>query len=108
MKNDSAQHPPKALRRDAVCKQLLKMKPEFEARGITSVGLFGSVARDEATEHSDIDLAVTTNGKIGLVGLCDAGLYAKEHLGADVELAFLSEFSPIRLESANEDLIPIF
>ena len=84
------------------------MKPEFEARGITSVGLFGSIARDEATEHSDVDLAVTTNGKIGLFGLCDARLFAKEQFGAEVDLAFLSEFSPIRLESANEDLIPIF
>lgn len=108
MRNELVQCSPVVLRRDEVREKLLAMNPEFEAHGITSVGLFGSVARDEATELSDIDLAVTTNGKIGLVGLCGVRLYAKEQFGVEVDLAFLSELSPIRLESAKEDLIPIF
>ena len=77
MKNTS-QNTQVLLNRDEVCQKLLEMRPEFEARGITSVGLFGSVARDEATEHSDIDLTVTTNGEIGLFELCAARLYAAD------------------------------
>ena len=108
MKNESVHHEPIALHRDEVCKKLLAMKPEFEARGITSVGLFGSVARDEATEHSDIDLAVTVKPGTGLFEFSGARLYAEDELGVSVDLAILSEFSPGRLRSAKEDLIPIF
>lgn len=108
MKNDAIQHKPSDLRRDVVCKKLLEMKPEFEARGITSIGLFGSVARDEATEHSDIDLAVTVKPGTGLFAFSGARLYAEDLLGVNVDLAILSDFSPGRLKSAQEDLIPIF
>lgn len=66
------------------------------------------MARDEATEHSDVDLAITTEPGVGLFALSDIRLYAKEQLGADVELAFLKNFHPTRLESASEDLISIF
>lgn len=40
--------------------QFLKSKKEFLNKefGITSISLFGSYARDEATEESDIDLFV--------------------------------------------------
>lgn len=84
------------------------MKPEFEARGITSVGLFGSVARDEATKHSDIDLAVTVKPGVGLFQFADALLFAEDELGIPVDLAILSSFSPGRLRPAEEDLIAIF
>ncbi len=48
------------LRRDAVYKKLREMQPELETQGISSLGLFGSVVRDEATGKSDVDLAITT------------------------------------------------
>lgn len=99
---------PKPPLRDEVCEKLLAMKPELEACGVTSIGLFGSVARDEATEHSDIDLAVTVKPGTGLFAFAGARLYAEDALGVSVDLAILSDFSPARLQSARDDLIPIF
>ncbi|MCY4095534.1 MAG: nucleotidyltransferase domain-containing protein [Gammaproteobacteria bacterium] len=108
MKNKSVQHKLIVLHRDDVRAKLLAMKPELEARGITSVGLFGSVARDEATEQSDIDLAVTVKPGTGLFSFSDARLFAEDELSVSVDLAILSDFIPARLQSAKEDLIPIF
>lgn len=49
----------KDLRRDTVLTQLRCFKSEFERDyGVTRLGVFGSVARNEATESSDVDIVV--------------------------------------------------
>ena len=53
----------KALTRDEVLTQLRKHKPELEKRfGVASLLLYGSLARDEATADSDINLVVSFDG----------------------------------------------
>ena len=47
-------------RRDEVLAVLRQHKAEFAARyGVTGLGVFGSVARDEAREESDVDVVIT-------------------------------------------------
>ncbi len=47
------------LRRDKVIEVLRRHKAEFAERyGVTGVGVFGSVARDDATDASDVDVVV--------------------------------------------------
>jgi predicted nucleotidyltransferase len=47
------------MRRDEVLRTLHEHYPKIiESYGITSLGLFGSVARDEATDASDVDVLV--------------------------------------------------
>jgi predicted nucleotidyltransferase len=49
-------------RRNEVLETLGRHKAEFAERyGITSLGIFGSVARDEADEESDVDIVYETN-----------------------------------------------
>ena len=91
-----------------MCKKLRDMQPEFEAQGISSVGLFGSVARDEATEMSDVDLAITIEPGVDLFTLAGVYLYAKEQLRAEVDLSFINLMNHIRRKSAEEDLIRIY
>ncbi|MEM8505876.1 MAG: nucleotidyltransferase family protein [Cyanobacteria bacterium P01_D01_bin.1] len=46
-----------APQRNQVLDILRKMKPVLQERyGVTHLGIFGSVARDEATERSDVDV----------------------------------------------------
>lgn len=46
-----------APERSQVLDILRKMKPVLQERyGVTNLGIFGSVARDEATERSDVDV----------------------------------------------------
>ena len=47
-------------RRDEILEVLRQHKAEFAARyGVTGLGVFGSVARDEAREESDVDVVIT-------------------------------------------------
>ena len=49
-------------RRDEIIEVLRRNKAEFADRyGVTSLGIFGSVARDEAKEDSDIDIVYETS-----------------------------------------------
>ncbi len=45
--------------RDSVLEELRVLKPDLENRfGVTRIGLFGSVARDDARSDSDIDIVI--------------------------------------------------
>jgi predicted nucleotidyltransferase len=47
------------MRREQVLKLLREHKQEFKGRyGVTRLGIFGSVARDEADDCSDVDVVV--------------------------------------------------
>lgn len=44
--------------RDVIIGRLRQYEAEFRELGVQSLSLFGSVARGECTQHSDVDLAV--------------------------------------------------
>ena len=46
------------MRRDEAIARLQAVEPEVRARGVGGLYLFGSVARDAAEAHSDIDVFV--------------------------------------------------
>lgn len=49
----------KRLRREAALAVLRRYKASFaDQYGVTALGVFGSVARDQATEASDVDVVV--------------------------------------------------
>jgi predicted nucleotidyltransferase len=58
------------MQRDEVVKILVDHRDELRQQfGIKSLLLFGSVARNEASETSDVDLLVTFARPVGLFGL---------------------------------------
>jgi len=58
------------MQRDDVLKVLTDHRQEVQQQfGVKSLRLFGSVARDEATETSDVDVLVTFARPVGLFGL---------------------------------------
>jgi predicted nucleotidyltransferase len=51
------------MTRDDILNQLRLAKADLKARfGVVSLGLFGSYARDTATDASDLDILVTFDG----------------------------------------------
>ncbi len=51
--------PIQKLSKDEVLRELNNLKPELEKKyGVTRIGIFGSLARDEAKDDSDIDVVV--------------------------------------------------
>lgn len=75
------------MRRDEALRILTQASPEIAVRfGVKALRLFGSTARDEAREDSDVDILVefaapaTFDGYFGLLR------YLEERLGCGVDL----------------------
>jgi len=76
----------KSLSRAVIIKIIKKEMPTLHQRfGVEHIALFGSFARDEASENSDIDLVVSLARPLGFafVELAD---YLEEKLGHKVDL----------------------
>lgn len=63
-------------------------------RGITSVRVFGSMARDEAREDSDVDLLVTLAPGTSALALGGLLLDAQELLGRQVDVVTETSLHP--------------
>lgn len=48
------------LQRSTIVDVLTATRPQFEAEGVKLLGFFGSYARGEATEMSDVDVLIET------------------------------------------------
>lgn len=58
------------MKRDEIIEIINEHREEFSAQyGVKSLALFGSVARDDATPASDVDLLVEFDRPVGLFGL---------------------------------------
>ena len=76
--------------------------------GITSVSLFGSYARGEATDKSDVDLLIDRGDVI--CGFKLGGLYAdlQESLGKEMDLVTQQAASPAFMSRIRDDLVPLY
>jgi len=75
-------------RRLKECKQMLK-----ETYNVEEIGIFGSYARGEETEESDIDILVEFNKPIGWE-FVDLKQYLEQILGKDVDLVTKKALKP--------------
>ncbi|MFH0981418.1 MAG: nucleotidyltransferase family protein [Planctomycetota bacterium] len=56
-------------------------RPQLGTLGVKSLALFGSVARDEATDASDVDLLVEFDRPVSLFEVLDVRFYLERLLG---------------------------
>ena len=76
------------MRRDEVLKILRSHKGILAERfGVAELALFGSFARDEAGEDSDVDILVHFDGPAHWRRFFDAQFYIEDLLGREVDLA---------------------
>ena len=74
------------LNRFAILKIIQKEMPTLRQRfGVEQIALFGSFARDEASENSDIDLVVSLSKPLGFAFI-ELAEYLEEKLGRKVDL----------------------
>lgn len=70
------------MNRQQVLDIIAAHKDELRAMGVSSLSLFGSYARDEANEDSDVDLLVEFDGRpIGLFEYAGIQIQLQEWLG---------------------------
>lgn len=74
------------LRRDDVVARLTAKRDEIHAFGLSSLALFGSVARDEARPDSDVDLLATFESGVTSDRFFGAKFFLEDLLGKRIDL----------------------
>ena len=82
------------LRRDDILKALHDSRPLLDSFGVGSLSLFGSFARDEGREDSDVDLLVEFNRPIGLFEFVRLQRRLAELIGHPVDLVTPAALKP--------------
>ena len=76
------------MKRDATIAKLKEHEAELRQLGVEHLYLFGSTARDEAREDSDVDLFFDhPEGSLGLFELMDIKDAAERILGCKADMA---------------------
>ncbi len=77
-------------KREEILQILRRLKPSLKSKyGIETLALFGSFARDEATESSDVDLAIVSIREKSLMKRLAAKRFLEKHLRRSVDLGYL-------------------
>jgi predicted nucleotidyltransferase len=96
------------MKQDVVLKTLKQRNAEIVNRfGVKSLQLFGSVARDEATASSDVDLLVEFDRPVGYFGLFALQEYLEGVLGCRVDLGTPGSLKPYLRERVLGELIRV-
>jgi hypothetical protein len=85
----------KSTRQD-ILSSLKKLKGEVEKEySVKTIGVFGSVARNEQTGESDIDLLVEFSKPVGFVTFMRLENFLSERLGNPVDLVTSDSLKPV-------------
>ncbi len=89
--------------------QILKQKNAEITKffGVRSLSLFGSVAKNEATKNSDVDLLVEFSRPVGYFGLFALQDYLEQVLGCSVDLGTPDSLKPYIRERIEGELIRV-
>jgi len=81
-------------------KQLLR-----ERYQVTKIGLFGSYARDEAKEHSDIDIAVEIESKNSFRSFFSLLHFLEDSFNKKIDLGIETSLKPIAKKEILKEII---
>ncbi len=96
------------MKQDIVLQTLKQKNAELTNKfGVKSLLLFGSVARNESTSTSDVDLLVEFNRPVGYFGLFALQDYLEKLLGCPVDLRTSDSLKPYMRERVMEELIRV-
>ena len=96
------------LNREDVLELLRYHKPVLKERfGVTDISIFGSFARDEATEDSDIDVIVKFEGSPTLMTYSRVQVFIEGLLGRRVDLAQTPDIRDEIRPHVERDLIEV-
>ena len=86
--------------------KLANVKHELKQQfGIEEIALFGSYARDEAREESDVDIVILKSSKKNFFLRMKAIDFLKEHLQRDVDMGYFDSMKTFIKNRIQKDLI---
>ena len=84
---------------------LEQLKPELEKKyHVSSIGIFGSAARNELTEKSDIDIIVDFNQPVG-ISFIDLAEFLEKKVNRSVDLVSRKGIKPQYFASIKNEII---
>ena len=96
------------MQQDVVLQILKQKNAEMTKQfGVKTLSIFGSVARNEATFTSDVDLLVEFNRPVGYFGLFALQDYLEKLLGCPVDLGTPDSLKPRIREHVMGELIRV-
>ena len=94
------------MNKQQIIEFLVSHKKElYEKYGVTRIGLFGSYARDQAKEGSDIDIAVEIESKNKYRSFFGLKRHLEENLKNKVDLGIESTLKPVAKEYILKEII---
>ena len=90
--------------------QIAVLEPVLRRRGVTSVALFGSVARRDAGPASDVDVLIDVDpdAGFGLTDLVEVQMLLERHLGRRVDVVTPGGLDPRFRQRVLADAEPVF
>ena len=97
------------MNRAEIIQVLKRHEAELKKLGVEHLFLFGSVARDDAKDDSDIDLFFDhQKGRLGLYELMDVKERAQEILGRSTDIMTRASLHPVLRERIEETALRVF
>lgn len=93
---------PKKVILDKLIEEQSLLKKEYKVK---TIGIFGSYARDEQTETSDIDVLVEFESPIGFFKFIKLEDYLSEKLGIKVDLVTPDALKPLIKSNIMEETV---
>ena len=93
------------MNRVDVLRRLSERRDELGGMGVTSLLLFGSVARGDDDPQSDVDLLVEFDRPVGLLAFARLNRYLSELLETRVDLVTLDAVKPSMRERVLKEAI---
>lgn len=83
-----------------------QLKPELQERfGITKLALFGSYARDDTTDSSDVDIAIVEMERKNGFLVAGAKRFLSEKLQKEVDIGLLDSIRPFLRKRIEKEML---
>jgi predicted nucleotidyltransferase len=95
--------------RDRIVDLLRQHETEIRARGVTRLGLFGSTARGDGGETSDIDIVVdiAPGRKFSLIDLAGLHAYLRDVLQHETDIVIREDLRPTFRQEIERDTLQV-
>ncbi len=96
------------MNRQTVLTRLTGSIKEIRQRfSVKALSIFGSIARDEASDNSDVDVLVAFNQKANFDGFMDLKFYLEELLETSIDLVTDKALRPQVRQAIEQELIHV-
>lgn len=98
---------PKPLSRDRVIQLIREHRADIDRFGVRTISIFGSVARDEARDGSDLDVMVDFGPEPTFRGYMDLKFYLEDLFGTKVDVVTPGALLPGLEESVSKEMLRV-